>query len=201
MSSKKKLIITISALCVVLLFAAVSVVSIFASLNLAVNPQFKVSYTAKNVAATINANYIRNENSYPLLTSAGEEVITVLPTDESVGTFETSNLEADAVTGRAVFEYIFKNDSSTAPFQVSLTTSDLVLTNMSVAFASSYTPIVDFDNLTTTSEFAPATVYSKNTESGAKSVLYAYVIISIDDLSKDGSFSGSQGFYLASLVS
>ena len=200
MNSKKKLIITISSLCVVLLFAAVSVVSIFASLNLAVNPQFKVSYTAKNVAATISANYIKNENAYPLLTSSGEDKIVVLPTDESVGTFETNDLEADAVTGRAVFEYIFKNDSNTADFQVTLTTSDLSLENMSISFASSYSKISDFDNISTTTSFSAATVYGKNNESGTKSVLYAYVIISIDDLSKDASFGGSQGFYLASLM-
>ena len=56
MSSKKKLIISLSAVCLVAVIAVVSVVAVLAAGTQAVQTNVTITYTAYDVSATVSAN-------------------------------------------------------------------------------------------------------------------------------------------------
>lgn len=109
-SSKKRLAITISSLCIAVVAVICSVVAIFAAANQGVQSTFKVTYKATNVAATVSAKYtVKNESAVSLgsLTidaAADETTYDSLSTESEIGLSAKNN--------EVVFQYTFTNNSS-----------------------------------------------------------------------------------------
>lgn len=109
-SSKKRLAITISSLCIAVVAVICSVVAIFAAANQGVQSTFRVTYKATNVAATVSAKYtVKNESAVNLgsLTidaAADETTYNSLSTDEDISLSAKNN--------EVVFQYTFTNNSS-----------------------------------------------------------------------------------------
>ena len=64
MNSKKKLLITISALVVVFASVIAAVVAIFAAQQQGVKSTFRVTYRASNVAVSVRANVLQGATTH-----------------------------------------------------------------------------------------------------------------------------------------
>ena len=119
-SSKKRLTLTIASMCIALVSVVVSVVAIFAATRQGVQSTFKVSYVAKNVAATVSAEYtVLNEETKTL--GAGSLVIDAAA-DQTVyeDLSTTDEIELTAENYEVVFKYTFQNNSESRAFTVKI---------------------------------------------------------------------------------
>ena len=193
MKSKKKLILAISSFSFVLVTAIVAVVAIFAAQNQGVQTTFRISYTAKNVAASVRANYTVGATTTAMLTDSGEDELVFLPEmAEGTGKLspETDNIALEDETS-VVLEYIFSNDSDTVDVAISLDTSAFVLDNMRVSYAYSYSRITNYATMPTDDSFEPMMILGKTDENGDYDTLYVYMKVEVDNLANDASFTGS----------
>ena len=193
MGSKKKLILAISSFSFVLVTAIVAVVAIFAAQNQGVQTTFRISYTAKNVAASVRANYTVGATTTAMLTDSGEDELVFLPEmAEGTGKLspETDNIALEDETS-VVLEYIFSNDSDTVDVAISLDTSAFVLDNMRVSYAYSYSRITNYATMPTDDSFEPMVILGKTDENGDYDTLYVYMKVEVDNLANDASFTGN----------
>ncbi len=109
-SSKKRLAITISSLCIAVVAVICSVVAIFAAANQGVQSTFKVTYKATNVAATVSAKYtVKNESAVNL----GSLTIDAAADQTTYSSLSTENeIGLSAKNNEVVFQYTFTNNSS-----------------------------------------------------------------------------------------
>ena len=199
MRANKKLIVSLSALLVVMAAVITVVVAIFAAASQGVKTTFRVKYTAVDVSATVRANFIVGETSTPMLTEDNQSYITFRPNHPSYDASLSPNLEEieiEASDGCVVFEYIFTNDSNSVEIAIDLDVTEFVAHNMDVSYAYSYSKITDTSNMATTSSFEPTAILGKERENEEFSTLYVYVKISISNYSNDASFEGDMRFSL-----
>ena len=191
MKSKKRLIITMSSLVLTAVFMVVAVSAIFASMRQNVSTTFRVRYTAKQVAATVEANYIYMGEEVALLTSSNETSIEFEPAAaETTESFVPREFEIDIDDGTAIFEYIFTNNSETADFSVELDVGGLVLNNMSLEYTYAYSNISAPKTADYTDAFEPMALLGSNKENGDYAQLYVYVKLAVDNLANDAEFYG-----------
>ena len=199
MRANKKLIVSLSALLVVMAAVITVVVAIFAAASQGVKTTFRVKYTAVDVSATVRANFIVGETSTPMLTEDNQSYITFRPNHPSYDASLSPNLEEieiEASDGCVVFEYIFTNDSNSVEIAIDLDVTEFIAHNMDVSYAYSYSKIADTSNMATTSSFEPMAILGKERENEEFSTLYVYVKISISNYSNDASFEGDMRFSL-----
>lgn len=196
MKTKKKLIISVSALVAVVAIMVVAIVAILAVPNADVEQAFTVKYTATDVSATIRANTVVGSTRTALQTESGDEEIVFRPTDEEqTKTFTISEINLDTKSHSTVFEYIFTNDSNSVDVAVCML-REFSKENMSVRYSFSYEQIEDVSDLSLTTTFAPMMVLGEEKESGAYHTLYMYVKATVVNLANNANLNGGLTFYL-----
>ncbi len=146
MNSKKKLIISLSALAVVALIAVVAVVAVLAAGQQTLTSSIRVQYIAQDVSATVSAKYyicellsnsIIEEGDFTTSgTAEGSTSITFEPnTDEGIydlqPTTDTFNIDKDQYIE---FVYTFKNNSTTSFIKLTPDFKNEVISNMDVSY-------------------------------------------------------------------
>ena len=187
MSTKKKLIVSISSLCVVVVLAIITLVAVFAAGNQRFESQVSVTYKATNVSATISGDYLRKDDSR--YTSMGAPIEFLPTTETGTRSMGLNGLELNEVKNYAILRYTFTNNSSSVRINVESRSSVTSSTNTAVTYAVSTTEITNFDTITKATLDDFTITYSGTT--------YVYIKIKIADLSNDSSFNGSFGFDLS----
>ena len=146
-NSKKRLIITITSLCIAIIAVLASIVAIFAAANQSVTSQFQVEYVANNVNAKISATYqlqtvSRTNGAATAYVAHGDEKnlaeavsftadeATQIKEINKIDTAETPDedkLLFTATESAIVFKFTFENTSQSTPFTVTL--ADGAMTN------------------------------------------------------------------------
>ena len=136
MSSKKKMIVAISAFAMVILAAVVAVVAVLAAQQVTVQSSISVSYTSQEVAGTVTAKY---QVAGGTLTDLGDGSATFYGTETGTPTKNLTESGAVAISGLTStndyveFVFTFTNTGS-ADYTASLT-----LPASAVNFDISYT--------------------------------------------------------------
>ncbi|MGN0798402.1 MAG: hypothetical protein ACI4L7_02440 [Christensenellales bacterium] len=108
--TKKKLIITITSLCLVVVAAVAAVVGILAATQVNITSSLKVTYTpTPQVIATVSARYSLKGDS--AATPINNTVITEYTSTTSDYTLDLTNVTLDDTKTYVVFEFKFKNDA------------------------------------------------------------------------------------------
>lgn len=186
MSTKKKLIISLSALCLVLIVAVVAIVAVYAAGTQTVTSNIKVTYTAMEVDGTVSATYtLKNGTATNMTTngaSDGDTTITFAAADGKTTKSLTpqGDIELSSTADYVIFQYTFTNSGSRAYTAVLTYTDDgNDDTNATIVYASDNTE-------STTWAESPSTL---TVASGSNGTSY-YAKVSIDNLALDASFSG-----------
>ncbi len=202
--SKKKLTITISAVCAVLLVAVIAAVAVFAALQTSATSSFKVTYTAQNVEATISGAYYKTGTKVADL-KAGEATSIVFDGSETAKGEKPTNVKAfDAIenielkaSDYVVFEYVITNtDDTNKTFAVNAQKTG-TLKNLSFDYlvADEAQTITKDTEMTEMAEGAQTMVSSMG--AGVSQYVYFRVVIENDEL--DASFDGGIDFTLSAL--
>ena len=181
-SAKRRLILTISSMCVAVIAVVVSVVAIFAAQQQGVQSTFKVTYRAQNVAATVSANYtVLNETPKTM----GSVKIDAIDQPGTVyNNLEGGDIELTDVNNTVYFQYAFKNDSSVVQIKLSLVDS-AVKNNVRVLYAYSTSNVAgDSQDLTFKDSFDEVTIAGDETG-------YVYIKVEIINKANDAEYSTS----------
>ncbi len=192
MSTKKKFIIALCAVSVVAVTLLASLIAVVATFNAKTTAGgFKVSYTAKNVHATIAAEYTKNSESPVTIKSGSDNLITFTGTEveeEVTKSFDETNLtigKDDVI----VLHYTITNTDSTGA------TTFKVVSNSTTAVSNSNNMTVKYsdDNATW--------VDSIGDLADADSVAYGtplnlYIQISVATKTQSATFEGQFNFEL-----
>lgn len=186
-SAKRRLIVTISSMCVALVAVVCSVVAIFAARNQGVQTMFRVTYKATNVAATVSAKYtVLNESpvslgSLEIKANAAQTTYDELSTDKEI--------ELTDVKNTVVFQYIFKNDSSSVGIKLNLD-DKAAKKNVSVSYAYATAADATLTYAATLPEIIIDPYKEANTELGTpeEGVVYVYILVEITNLADDASY-------------
>ena len=110
MSSKKKLVISLSVAAAVLVAAIIAIVAVFAAASQTVASNVKISYTASEVDGSISASYVVAGKGEAV--QMGSASFTA-GSDEITGTLNgasTEEIKLDATNNYVVFTYVFTNN-------------------------------------------------------------------------------------------
>ena len=181
-SSKKRLVLTISSLCVAVVAVVCSIVAIFAATSQSVKTTFKVTYSATNVAATVSANYTVKNGTKKALGKA----ITIKADDadntEYATLSSTEDIALSTANNEVVFEYIFKNDSEDKAFKVTLS-DGANRDNVTVSYATTTT--ANAENLSYSST-VPTDV-----DVAASGTTYIYIKVEITNLANAAEYTSN----------
>lgn len=185
--TKKKLVITITSLCLVVVAAVAAVVGILAATRMTLNTRVKVTYTPnENVIAEIGARFQKNGTGTIETLLANTSITYATPdTTYDIGSTESAKSialeEVNATTNPyIVFEFSFKNTSNTNQTQSKylnvVMTNNLKTNNMTAKTFYSTTQATDLtkstiENLGTTSTLANIEGCGKN------GTAYVYIIV------------------------
>lgn len=174
-SSKKRLAITISSLCIAVVAVICSVVAIFAAANQGVQSNFRVTYKATNVAATVTAKYtVKNQEAVNLGTltidaAADETTYDSLSTENEIG--------LSAKNDEVVFQYTFKNDSSSNAIKATLA-DGASQENVTVQYAQATSEGAELSYASTLGEV----------EIPADGTVYVYIKVTISNTANDAHY-------------
>ena len=180
MSSKKKMIIAISAFAMVVLAAVVAVVAVLAAQNVTIKSQIGIKYTVDDVVADV-AVYAKNVGTKESLTTATNLGtaqtenfgIDYTGTGEALEGFDFDNLAKDQCV---VIKFEFNNNSANA-FTATLTAPTITEgANIAIYYAADITQLLG--STTTT----PAAV---SVAAGDTATSSYYAVIKIVDNTKD----------------
>lgn len=174
--SKKRLIITISSLCIAVVAVICSVVAIFAAANQSVQSTFKVTYKATNVAATVSAKYtVKNKEAVSL----GSQTINAADDQTTYSTLSTdTDIELTASNDEVVFQYTFTNNSSSNKIKVTLA-DNAQKENVTVSYANATTEDASLTYGSTLSEI----------EIDSSSTVYVYIKVAITNTANSASYT------------
>ena len=188
MSKQKKAIISLSVVCVAILIALITVVSVWAATSQTVSSQLTIRYSATNVTANIVAEYkLEGETEY---TEIG--TTSFLPTEASTSKAVTAkelNLTDEATF--VTFRYSFTNNGS-KDITVTLDTSNMTANNVTVRYAEKSTTDETSFNINGTSPNT-LTISAGNTQ-------YAYIRVSISSQANDASYVGTLNWNIVSVT-
>ncbi len=210
MTTKKKIILSVSIICLLLLVGIVAVVVVFSATKNTTTSNIKVTYTANQISGTATAYYgITGDSSWTSMYVDGDSSKgTILDFSankgEMTGTLSpaTTNNEVSVTAEKpyAVFKYAFTNNSGANKINVSMTESNIgTPTNFEVKY------------LTGTTDYAIADAYTQLDTNGTTNysttevnvkvgdtvgTQYVYVLVEIIDDTIDAEFSSSFSFVL-----
>ena len=213
MTSRKKIAISITAVCVVLLVAVVTIVAVWAATRTNVNNSFQGNYTANHVNAKVTAQYkIGGTDAFDddsdwntINAAAGGTEITFDAEDVTDGSGSTesfaavNNVVLNSANKNIMFKYVITNPSTVGEESTSNTITFTVTSN---DFDNS-----GFTNMTCTTTyrlsgnqdaalaFTPGTTSVKVAPGQSVTI---YVNIAIDNVDKNASFESSVSFTLTS---
>ena len=132
--TKKKKIAIISGFSAMALVVIGLVTALVLALNqLSLKSNVSVYYTAVDVNATLSANYIVGTTKTAMKTSGGATTVKLTPSSTSVEEVLNPTGDITLTKDQALyFEYIFRNDSTTADIEVSLASTPTTVENMDV---------------------------------------------------------------------
>ncbi|MBR7091002.1 MAG: hypothetical protein IKC79_00945 [Clostridia bacterium] len=204
METSKKLTISITAVAVLALVAIVSLVVVLAAFNVTATSNFRITYTAEGVEATVTAQYRTASNTdgignYTIIQSSDNKNSITFDRQASgsatTQSFKAINNVTISKTQFFVVNYIITNTSSTTDFEIELT-----LPGSPNNFARSYFCLVDsnvdptakaFANISGgTESFTPITLQHGKTA-------YVYVMFSIVNTDTDANFTGTSTWTLS----
>lgn len=203
--SKKKLTITISAVCAVLLVAVIAAVAVFAALQTSATSSFKVTYTAQNVEATISGSYSKS-GAEAVALKAGEDTSIVFDGTETAKGDAPTNVKAfDAVNDitlkaadYVVFEYVIENTDTDGDTKFAVNAEKTgTLENLSFDYLVSETEQTITKDTEMTEMAAGAQTMVSEMSKGDVRYVYFRVVIENDEL--NASFDGGIDFTLSAL--
>ena len=107
--TKKKLIITITSLCLVVVAAVAAVVGILAATNVTISSSLKVTYTPDpHVIATVTANYQVENGS---VTEIGNHSYRYNQVQSTTDVLDLEEIKLNDTNKYVVFEFKFQNDA------------------------------------------------------------------------------------------
>ena len=203
MKPRKKLIISLVAVCLVTVATIVTVVAVLAAKNGTLAGKVNVKYTATDVSGTVSANYkLKGEGQGTAFTGGTDGVLTVDAEAQdgvNVGTLTAGDITLDKDNRFVVFTFNFTNSGSrnyTAAISYTDDTENgnAADTNIVVEYSTNNTKFVD---VTSTTETVPTSI---TVTSGNEATEYSfYVKVSIDNIAKDAEFSGSFNWTLTAI--
>lgn len=202
MSSKKKLIVSLSAVCLVAVIAVVAVVAVLAAGQQSITSNVNVTYRATGIAAKASANYynvatnateLGAASAFTAAGGAGVEngVITFSPTGTTTGTLSPAGeITLSAAKPVVIFEFKFENLSQSRDIALGLTLP-ATQTNVTVSYYVAEEAITNPADV----EFASAetitvTDLAKKADADTASYKYVYVKAQVADLTTDADFDG-----------
>lgn len=190
MTTKKKLAISITTLCLVLLLCIAIPVGIWAAQNATIKNPINVTYTAKEIGAEVSATYQRKTDASPtsFVTSTGEATITLTGEEDdnyeaSFAAVDADKMELSKTNDTITFVYSFKNTGDKS-FTVTLG-GERTAENVTVKYTAGTAAESDSASVLTVAAGATGT-YT--------------IVVAIDSYAKDASFSGSFEWALAAVV-
>lgn len=190
-SSKKRLAITITSMCVAVVAVICSIVAIFAATSQTVTTQFKVTYSATNVAATVAAEYKLKTATAPV--SLGSAEIEATAGETTYNTLSTSK-EIDLTTTDTyvIFRYAFTNDSTSKAFNVTLTDGALK-ENVTLQYAVSHLTgeYPAEDDSAWTSDVPSNVRVEVSTSETVKTTVYIFIKAEITNLANNANYEST----------
>ena len=203
MDSKKKLFMSVCALCLMAVSSLASIAAVLAWTGQSVASNISVLYTASQVAGTVSASYTVGASTTTM--KAADGTTTTLTFD---GT-ETSDLQktlapTSAITlnttnSYVVFEYVFTNASSSYAYPIQLTYADTTPTdaNMNVYVIATGSKVTDYAAATWGDKVTGTTLVANTTKVPASSTgFYVYVKVAVGNTLNDASYSGAYSWTL-----
>ena len=192
MGTKKKFIIALISVSIIAVTLLASLIAVVASFNAKTTAGgFKVSYTAKNVQATIAAEYKVGNGSYTTIQTTDNLDMMTFSGSETAETTEKSFKALDNITlgnGESMYiHYIITNTDANSTFRVVSTSTITTSTNLTIAYATSESATTWEDSLSDIADVS-SVVYG--------TPLNLYVKISINSATQDATFEGSFNFEL-----
>lgn len=181
LTKSKKLTITLAALCIALIVALITVISVWAASTQTVASTLKVTYSASNVSATVTGAYrLQGDENF---TSIGQVSFAATDKSTSKSISTADSIELTDTVKYVVFKYTFQNDSETAAFKVSLTKNISKTDNITVVYAVSSEKL-EYDTTLTGEELEDFTVAGDST-------MYAYIKVRLDNITNNADFEAS----------
>ena len=203
MSSKKKMAIAISAVCVIVIAAIVAVVAVWAARNANAGSEFSGSYTANHVDATITGQYkigatVADQEGWTDLTTGDSQTtitfVSSTATGEATQSFNAvSNIVLNSTQNNVIFKYTITNTSSSnVDFNV-VGEQTGTFTNLTVEYKQQADDAGEATDLTASGN----TTNPVRVNAGESVTIY--VVISIDDLDQNASLDGSVNWTLTAI--
>ncbi|MBQ3047733.1 MAG: hypothetical protein IJD48_01815 [Clostridia bacterium] len=204
MTSKKKLIITLTTLSMVLLASVFSVVIIFAALNVTFSSGFSIRYTAFNVSADVTGYYFQPDglkDSFYTDTTRTETVLSFDDNDDGIyRNFASAGELTIDYSKPLFFHYLVENTGDED--SVIYVYTDLSFSPMNFNINVDLTKDNYTDSALTTKQSWGGPVYPGMTPitlSGGETA-HLYVKVQVSDLNANGYISGNMGCILSSTI-
>lgn len=188
MSTKKKLIIAISAVSVTLVATLITLIVVLVASSQLASSNVVVEYVATDVSAIVSATY-RVGDTTTVLTNNGTTKLEFKPGKNNKGSLTaTGDIELTPANPTIVFEYVFTNTATNSDINVELVTTTSVATNAKISYAYSSYQITNYDSLTT---FSTYTTQGLLANASADSTLYVYIVVTALDANADARCVGN----------
>ncbi len=201
MTTKKRITLTVSAICLLLVFGIVSIFAVFSATKNTTTSNVTVTYTATEISGTVSASYaIKSDSSWTAMTDAngkteidfsqnkGQEMTTTLA--------PSGNITVTAVNTYAIFKYKFTNNSTANQINLALGSGVGTPTNFAVKYYTSATEDLTVGNAynalkgeNVSDSFTSMTVGTKSGSSVG--TVYVYVLVELQNDLIDASFTGN----------
>lgn len=200
MSSSKKMTIAVICLAVALFLALGAMIGVFAAGNQTVGSNFKVSYTATNVAATVSAKYQLNDaDDQPTGNATEMNSVSFTAAEESTtkNVDNASQINLALATPSVTFTYTFKNNSTSVPFTVTLTDGALK-DNVSVTYkAGKYTTTGSGEDLEWVEPASYAALVDNQITVGASEQWAIQITVKITDTNSAAKYVSDSSNFLS----
>ncbi len=206
MTTKKRITLTVSAMCLLLVFGIVSIFAVFSATKNTTNSNVTVTYTANQISGTVSAYHaIESDTSWTAMTVDGTEgAATSINFGENKGVVTatlapTAAVEVTATKTYAVFKYVFTNDSTANKINLTLNGTPAI-TNFTVKYVTDSTDRTFADAYTALTATGAADSFTA-TEIAAKSgdvvgTTYVYVLVELQSDLIDASFTSNFSWVL-----
>lgn len=209
MTAKKKLVLLFSALGVFTVSVVVALVAVFAAFTATADSGVLVTYTAKNIHATVAASYavynttdasggtynaIKTADSLDIMTFTGAE--TGASTTQSFSAVSNLQLQINEVV---YFRYVITNTDSSRATSFNVSATNTITTNSNLAVK--YYVVTGTSSVTEGSGAEESFSWVNSLSLSGTTVAYGtpltvYVRISVADSGADATFNGSFNFKL-----
>ena len=188
MSTKKKLIIAISAVSVTLIATVITLIVVLVASSQLASSNVVVEYVATDVSAIVSATYKVGDTT-TVLTNNGTTKLEFKPGKTTKGSLSANgDISLDPANSAIVFEYVFTNTAPNADINVELTTTTTTSTNATISYAYSSYQITDYNSLTTFSNYTTQAIVANPT---ADATLYIYIVVRATDADQDARCTGN----------